>query len=401
MGIKHTFVSLKSDSPDTTLVRPCDWNASHEIEVSTIATQHLGGDITAVGAELLKQASPDLVRVYIGAGVSDFSGAYSDLTNTTHTHAQYQTVSTLSSAAYTASSVYATAAQGALADTSLQDAGAFDAAGANSTAVAVHVALADPHTQYQMVSSLSSAAYQVTSHFAISSVVVTHVGLADPHTQYQLESGLSSGAFQLSSMYAVSTHAPRHITGGADVIPNFTATASGLVPLSGGGTANFLRADGTFNAPGGGSDPWTYVKVSSTHFGTSSIVFRDIPGLTFTPGTNSSYEFEGVLMMKTSTAAVNPVIGIRWPTNTSSVVWINHAQTNSSGTVAYGNQTSTFNTVIAGALETTTAAWPVILGGVICTYGATASSFAIRMRTESTTVFVSTMINSFLKYRTY
>lgn len=40
---------------------------------------------------------------------------------------------------------------------------------------------------------------------------------------------------------------------GADVnLPIFTGTEAGLVPASGGGTANFLRADGTFAAPGGG-----------------------------------------------------------------------------------------------------------------------------------------------------
>lgn len=35
--------------------------------------------------------------------------------------------------------------------------------------------------------------------------------------------------------------------------PNFTASADGSVPLSGGGTTNYLRADGTWAAPPGGS----------------------------------------------------------------------------------------------------------------------------------------------------
>ena len=40
---------------------------------------------------------------------------------------------------------------------------------------------------------------------------------------------------------------------GADVnLPLFTGTDAGLVPASGGGTTNFLRADGTFAAPAGG-----------------------------------------------------------------------------------------------------------------------------------------------------
>jgi hypothetical protein len=37
------------------------------------------------------------------------------------------------------------------------------------------------------------------------------------------------------------------------ILPVFTATLKGLVPLSGGGTTNFLRADGTWNVAGVGS----------------------------------------------------------------------------------------------------------------------------------------------------
>jgi hypothetical protein len=37
------------------------------------------------------------------------------------------------------------------------------------------------------------------------------------------------------------------------MLDNFTSTLKGLVPLSGGGTTNFLRADGTWAAAGGGS----------------------------------------------------------------------------------------------------------------------------------------------------
>jgi hypothetical protein len=31
MSIVHTFVSAKADGPDTTLVRPTDWNATHSL----------------------------------------------------------------------------------------------------------------------------------------------------------------------------------------------------------------------------------------------------------------------------------------------------------------------------------------------------------------------------------
>jgi hypothetical protein len=43
---------------------------------------------------------------------------------------------------------------------------------------------------------------------------------------------------------------------GADdvVLPSFTATLSGVIPGSGGGTTNFMRADGTWAAPAGGGN---------------------------------------------------------------------------------------------------------------------------------------------------
>ena len=39
--------------------------------------------------------------------------------------------------------------------------------------------------------------------------------------------------------------------GGGGDLDIFTATVDGLVPASGGGTANYLRADGTWTAPAG------------------------------------------------------------------------------------------------------------------------------------------------------
>jgi hypothetical protein len=48
-----------------------------------------------------------------------------------------------------------------------------------------------------------------------------------------------------------AAHASSHISSGADVIPTFTAALTGLVPLSGGGTVKYLRADGTWAVPGG------------------------------------------------------------------------------------------------------------------------------------------------------
>ena len=45
-------------------------------------------------------------------------------------------------------------------------------------------------------------------------------------------------------------------------VETFTATTEGVVPASGGGTTNFLRADGTWATPaGGGGSGLTFQEV--------------------------------------------------------------------------------------------------------------------------------------------
>jgi hypothetical protein len=55
-----------------------------------------------------------------------------------------------------------------------------------------------------------------------------------------------------SELHDPKAHQSSHISG-SDQLPVFTSTVKGLVPLSGGGTTNFLRADGTWAAGGGGA----------------------------------------------------------------------------------------------------------------------------------------------------
>ena len=48
-------------------------------------------------------------------------------------------------------------------------------------------------------------------------------------------------------------HGSTHVSGQSDPVPVFTSTVTGLVPSSGGGSVNYLRADGTWDAPPGGA----------------------------------------------------------------------------------------------------------------------------------------------------
>jgi hypothetical protein len=58
------------------------------------------------------------------------------------------------------------------------------------------------------------------------------------------------GATNLS--YDAVTRVVASDTGTDATLPLVTGTSAGLAPASGGGTANFLRADGSWAAPGGG-----------------------------------------------------------------------------------------------------------------------------------------------------
>jgi hypothetical protein len=67
--------------------------------------------------------------------------------------------------------------------------------------------------------------------------------------------GVASGAqvnVPTDLSYTASTRLLLSSTGADVTLPLFTSTEAGLAPLSGGGTTNFLRADGTWAAPGGG-----------------------------------------------------------------------------------------------------------------------------------------------------
>ena len=57
---------------------------------------------------------------------------------------------------------------------------------------------------------------------------------------------------RLSDARTPTSHASSHDHGGADALAIFGTAAQGVVPASGGGTTNFLRADGNWAAPAGG-----------------------------------------------------------------------------------------------------------------------------------------------------
>jgi hypothetical protein len=216
---------------------------------------------------------------------------------------------------------------------------------------------------------------------------------------------------RLSDARTPLAHAASHQNGGSDEIS--VAGLSGLLadgqtPLAHniltahngfpGGTTNFLRADGSFAAPGGGADPWTYLKLGSD-FTISTVAAGDVTGLAFTPLANTQYEFEASLMLRTATATVNPRIGLAWPTGMTdgcASLWI--AQAATTQLLAFGNIAAAILTAVGG-LPNNTQSWP---GGIvgIAKAGATPSgTVRVQLASETAGTIVRVVAGSFLKYR--
>lgn len=141
------------------------------------------------------------------------------------------------------------------------------------------------------------------------------------------------------------------------LINSFTSSLSGAVPASSGGTTNFLRADGTWAVPPGGSSsvPVTTVATSGSaqtiSFPSSGSSAYDITltancTITLTGGTASQYQTVTLIMRQNSTAGWLPTLptGIHWPggiaptpNTTAGKIDVFTLTTSDGGTTIFGN----------------------------------------------------------------
>jgi hypothetical protein len=116
-----------------------------------------------------------------------------------------------------------------------------------------------------------------------------------------------SGVYQPVGSYALTSH--NH-----DAVYSAIGHTHSYEPVIAAGTADqYWRGDKTWQTlPAGGSDPWTYLKVTGQDFSTTLATWSIIPGLIITPPANSTIEIEGALLISTATAAVGPRPGVNW-----------------------------------------------------------------------------------------
>lgn len=152
-----------------------------------------------------------------------------------------------------------------------------------------------------VVSSATNAMTVVAPDASTSKVLVSGGSSADPSWSLLTNSNLSgSAAISNANLASMSAHTYKGNNTGSPSTPldvtstqltadlnQFTSSLQGLVPGSGGGSTNFLRADGTWAAPAGTS--YTFADSIVNTAGTVTLVNDSAsPGNSKYYGTNSS-----------------------------------------------------------------------------------------------------------------
>lgn len=258
--------------------------------------------------------------------------------------------------------------------------------------------------------TVTSVALTMPTGFSVANSPITGAGtLAVSTTLNGWIKGNGSGFTAVSSIAisdvtglqtALDGKAASSHTHTASQITDFTEAAQdvvGAMVAAAGGSYN--DGSGTITLPSGGSDPWTYIKLSSD-FVTSSATAVDITGMAFTPAANTDYEFEALLMLRTATATVGPRAGLAWATGMADGVA--DMFTPSSGTaqtMVFGNIAGAMLAAVGG-LPNTTSSYPVRVGGMVRAGASPSGTVKLQMASETGGTNVTVKAGSFLKYRT-
>lgn len=97
------------------------------------------------------------------------------------------------------------------------------------------------------------------------------------------------------------------------LLDTFTSTTKGLAPLSGGGTTNFLRADGTWAAPAGGGGGGATISKSilSSTQANSTVTPAVLTGCTFTLTPGQSLTLDAILIFTSAATTTGGALGVR------------------------------------------------------------------------------------------
>ena len=201
-----------------------------------------------------------------------------------------------------------------------------------------------------------------------------------------------------------ATHNHQSASGGGTL--DAAAIGAGTIATArlGSGTANsstFLRGDQTWATPGGGSDPWTYIRLTSDFVTNSAAPGVAVTGLAITPSATTNYEVEVVLFTRTATAATGPRPGVAWPGGlTDGIAFIQQTSSATANVLQNGN----FNAAVlapVGGLPNTTQSYPAFIRAYFIAGASPTGTFRVQLASETGGTNVTVKAGSFLKYRTY
>ena len=150
---------------------------------------------------------------------------------------------------------------------------------------------------------------------------------------------------------------------------------------------------------GGGSDPWTYVKLGNDQ-SVSVTTNTAVTGLNFTPSANQTYEVELRLLLQTSVATTGPRPGIAWPGGTTDGASEITAPNSNTALAFRAQGAKTTQNAASTGLPTTTDSY-LALGYAVLVMGASPTgTFGVTLASEVNASAVTIKAGSFIKYRT-
>ncbi len=133
------------------------------------------------------------------------------------------------------------------------------------------------------------------------------------------------------------------------ILDAFTSALKGLVPASGGGTSNFLRADGAWASPGAGSGPVSVYALTADALANLTTVGVEIAGLQAGAIASGTYAFQYFIVGRAAATSTGLKFGINFTgTTTRFRASMRQVGTGTSAVTGSGDDANTAAQIVEG-----------------------------------------------------